>query len=310
MSSKQTKLRIALAQNSPINGPEGTYNPETSKDHPFASVQKNLDKATEFVASAAKQGADVVVFPEYFLQGIVNEGRQYLCLSSDHLTAHLQDLAKKHNISIVGTIVHGKLPSSHSAALPSVSPFTSSDAARKEWVEYLKANPPSDEQVAEPTLHNTAFFIDENGRVLGEYIKKNLWHPERDYLTAGEESHEVFDTKWGKAGFLICWDISHPAAAQSLTDKSVDIVFCPIYWLGTDSEPAINDHEHDEDYERQLTSALCFARAFETETVWIMCNAGGNNEKDLIGGSGVWAPLRGRLGGFDGSDEAVKPLFH
>lgn len=30
-----------------------------------------------------------------------------------------------------------------------------------------------------PILHNTAFYIDENGELIGEYIKKNLWHPER-----------------------------------------------------------------------------------------------------------------------------------
>jgi len=33
------------------------------------------------------------------------------------------------------------------------------------------------------------------------------------------------------------WDISHPAAAQTLADLGVDVVFVPTYWLSTDSEP-------------------------------------------------------------------------
>ncbi len=45
-----------------------------------------------------------------------------------------------------------------------------------------------------------------------------------------------------------------------------------------------------------MLSSLCLARAFETETVWIMCNPGGDPLQGFMGGSGAWAPLRGRIG--------------
>lgn len=52
---------------------------------------------------------------------------------------------------------------------------------------------------------NTAFYVEAGtGEVKGRYVKKNLWHPEREYLTPGVDDHQVFDTKWGKAGLLIC----------------------------------------------------------------------------------------------------------
>lgn len=52
-----------------------------------------------------------------------------------------------------------------------------------------------------------------------------------------------------------------------------------------------------------MVTSLCFARACETETIWVMCNPGGDNE--FMGGSGVWQPLRGRVGGFPASDVGI-----
>jgi len=56
-------------------------------------------------------------------------------------------------------------------------------------------------------------------------------------------------------------------------------------------------HARSKDYETSAVSALCFTRAYETETVWIMCNAGGDDKEGFMGGSAVWAPLVGRAGG-------------
>jgi predicted amidohydrolase len=61
-------------------------------------------------------------------------------------------------------------------------------------------------------------------------------------------------------------------------------------------------HDHPPSYETEILTALSCARAFETETVWAMCNAGGPAEERFIGGSGVWMPLKGKLAGLDGSE--------
>lgn len=61
----------------------------------------------------------------------------------------------------------------------------------------------------------------------------------------------------------------------------------------------LHNHPHSEDYEILVISSLCFARAFETETVWIMCNPGGDAMEGFMGASGAWAPLQGKLGGLN-----------
>lgn len=55
-----------------------------------------------------------------------------------------------------------------------------------------------------------------------------------------------------------------------------------------------------------MLSALSYARSFETETVWVLSNAGGPAEEGFMGGSAVWAPLRGRVGGFAKSEVGVR----
>lgn len=59
----------------------------------------------------------------------------------------------------------------------------------------------------------------------------------RDYLTPGDEEHEVFELNGVKMGLLICWDLAHPNAAAALAKQGVDVILAPTYWLATDSEP-------------------------------------------------------------------------
>ncbi|XAO27081.1 hypothetical protein I312_105923 [Cryptococcus bacillisporus CA1280] len=279
--------RIALAQTNPASAPSGP--PALEKPHstsPFPTLDQNLVDVVDFVERAAAEKAEVVVFPEYFLQGIVNEAR----------TSHSLLNTCSPSCATWPSPTGFALWEQSSMALSGPRP-SKVTLQQLEWAKYLEQHPLSSEENSTPVLKNTAFFIDEEGVLQGEYVKQNLWHPERDYIVAGIEPRQVFETKWGKAGLLICWDMSHPSAAQELADLGADIIFAPTYWMATDSEPLIHNHPHPTDYETSVVSAMCLTRAFETETVWIMCNAGGAAIEGFMGGSGIWAPLRGRVGG-------------
>lgn len=55
-----------------------------------------------------------------------------------------------------------------------------------------------------------------------------------------------------------------------------------------------------------MVKSWCFARAVETESVWAMCNPGGEESDEFMGGSGVWQPLRGFIDGFDRAEVGLK----
>lgn len=113
---------------------------------------------------------------------------QYLAFPSKYLLSFLCHLAKAHRVCLVGTIVHGSRDAG--PAFPGSDPFShiplkSGPRPSKvtlqqlEWAKYLEQHPLSSEENSTPVLKNTAFFIDEEGVSQGEYVKQNLWHPER-----------------------------------------------------------------------------------------------------------------------------------
>lgn len=69
-------IRIALAQTSPAGPPAGLT---AKSERPFGYVEDNLAEVAEWTAKAAKQGADVVMFPEFCVHAIF--GKE--CLVSD-----------------------------------------------------------------------------------------------------------------------------------------------------------------------------------------------------------------------------------
>lgn len=114
-------------------------------------IAQNHQKAADYIAIAAAQGAQLAVLPEYHLTNWVPEDPGFvgLCAQWKTYLDKYRALAKKHNICIVpGTIV-----------------------------EHHK-----DAETEEEKLINVAYFISNGGEVLGSYQKKNLWYRPNTYL--------------------------------------------------------------------------------------------------------------------------------
>jgi predicted amidohydrolase len=112
---------------------------------PF-SPQENLKKAEQFIKEAAPP-AQIIVFPEDFLFGPLNDRTEFIDHEGRYLS-YFQQLAATYNIDIVP----GSIPEGHSNG-----------------------------------VYNTAYYIDSAGTIRGRYRKMNLWHPERSYTTPGNE---------------------------------------------------------------------------------------------------------------------------
>jgi predicted amidohydrolase len=155
-------------------------------------------------------------------------------------------------------------------------------------------------------LFNTSYYIDRDGEIQGRYRKVNLWLPERSYITPG--SHvSVFDTRFGRVGLIICWDLMFPEVFRAMVKKKVEIVICPSYWCYEDAGKGLL---HDPDSEVKLVNALCMTRAFENEIILVYANAAGKRTDDecietLIGQSQVTVPFKGVLKSLNHNNEAM-----
>ncbi len=145
-------------------------------------------------------------------------------------------------------------------------------------------------------LFNTTYYIDRSGEIQGWYRKVNLWLPERSYITPGSNA-SVFDTRFGRVGLIICWDLMFPEVFRAMIKERVEIVICPSYWCYEDAGKGIM---HDPDSEVKLVNALCITRAFENEIILVYANAAGRstneeNTETLIGQSQITVPFKGVL---------------
>ncbi|GAA84519.1 hydrolase, carbon-nitrogen family [Aspergillus luchuensis IFO 4308] len=241
------------------------------------AIDENHQTACTHIRDAASQGAELAVLPEYHLTGWAPSNPTWTALASKttpYLEAY-QSLARELNICIVpGTIVEHHGPS------------------------------PTEQQ--QPLLYNTAYFISNDGSILGHYRKKNIWHPERPYLTSsGSDPHEVFDTPIGKVGLLICWDLAFPEAFRELICKGAEIVVIPTYWSKYDASPAAL--QYNPNSEALFLESTLTARCFENTCGIIFANVarGKEDESDrFLGLSRVCLPIVGTVGAM-GDEEGV-----
>jgi predicted amidohydrolase len=146
----------------------------------------NLHRAEEYIARAAGEGCDLVMFPELYLQGY----------RADHLfvdtaepipgptTDRLEELARQHDLYIVMGM--GRL---------------------EECFPHL--------------LYNSLCFVGPDG-LLGYYDKVHLgtFHPyvEGVYFAPGRHA-PVFDTRFGRVSLQICYDSWFPELTRTYAVK-------------------------------------------------------------------------------------------
>ncbi len=109
-------------------------------------------------------------------------------------------------------------------------------------------------------LFNTSILIDPEGDIIGKYSKTHFAEgyeiKPKDY-TPGDE-YPVFDTPFGKAGIIICYDRQLPEPARIMALKGAQILFVPAYGGYTD--------------DTGWNTALMRTRAYENRFPLVFCN--------------------------------------
>lgn len=161
------------------------------------SKEESLDRATEFLQEAARQGAQVAclqeIFATWFFAQTLDPKAQELAEPVDGLTVTRMSKVAKDLRMVV------------------IVPFY--------------------ERVMAGELYNSAAFVDETGTVRGLYRKHHIpmssHFQEKFYFRPGNLGYPVWDTPHGRVGIMICYDRHFPEAARSLGLNGAQVVFVP-----------------------------------------------------------------------------------
>jgi len=108
-------------------------------------------------------------------------------------------------------------------AEPIPGPFTSRLAASaRKYRMYVAASLSEREGQC---LYNTGVLIDREGRIVGKYRKAHLTIGEA--LLRGKtpgNSYPVFETDFGRVGYMICYDNHFPEVARALAIQGADVI--------------------------------------------------------------------------------------
>jgi len=171
---------------------------------------KNIDRAERMVRNAAATGANVIVLPELF------ESR-YFCQTMDPKFFAWAETVDESFVVSKFSALAGEL----GVVIP--IPFF-----EKKENEY----------------YNSCAVADADGQILGVYRKTHIpmgkCYEEKFYFSPGRDEYNVFDTKFGKVGILVCWDQWFPEAARALALAGADLI---VYPTAIGSEPEFPDGE-------------------------------------------------------------------
>ncbi len=159
------------------------------------TVRANLEKFAALIEDAAHQGADIVCLPE--------------------------------GITVAGT---GKKYADVAEAVPGPSTEVLGAAAAKNKLHVAAGIYERDGSA----VYNVSVLLGPDGRLLGKYRKVCLPREEIDGgITPGEE-YPVFDTRAGRVGMMICWDVHFPEVARELSHRGAELILLPI-WGGNET---------------------------------------------------------------------------
>ena len=162
----------------------------------FLNIEKNKEKALQSVVRAADDGAALICLPEGFLTG--------------YYAAELTEAAAF----------------ACEADDPSLEAFY--EIARDRQVHLLL---PFFERKGDE-VYGSAVLIDDQGHAAGHCSKTHLTGAEKGIFTPGEDL-PVWETKLGRIGCLICYDLCFPEAAATLAASGAQVILAPAAWRST-----------------------------------------------------------------------------
>ncbi len=202
------------------------------------SISENVSENLEKIYGFIESARDnsLILLPEMFFCGFDYERLEEFISLSDKVIEELKKISKRKNLLICGTV------------------------PERENGKVL----------------NTAYVISD-GKIIGKRSKIKLFKPfnEHVYFSEGEEN-PVFETRFGRVGILICFELRFSEFISDFRRKDVDIVLVPAQW-------GLKRKKHLE--------ILSVARAIELQSFVIVSDTWGKFKgNEFAGSSGIYSP--------------------
>ena len=218
----------------------------------LAQMSMSIDKADNYkktltlMEEAHEKGADLIVFPEiqlspFFPQYEKRNVDAYVDSIDDAYVRGIQQACRKYGLY----------------ASPNV---------------YMEEN---------GHRYDMSLLIDDQGTILGKkkmvHIAQAKQFCEQDYYTPSEEGFQVYETKFGKIGIVICFDRHYPESIRTSALKGADLILVPT--ANVKEEPG------------EMFIWEIKVQAFQSSVFVAMCNrVGKEDQMDFSGESLIVSP--------------------
>jgi predicted amidohydrolase len=196
----------------------------------FGNPGANARRAIEDLAELKNAGIDLAVYPEAYLTGYCvdspSEAARIAIAADSQPILDIQKACEELDIMAVVGFAEREALGSGLKALGSegVSRGGAANAETRSSAPEPKAQSP------EPPLFNTAAIF-EPGKAVRFYRKSHLPELGLDkFVCRGHGPLEVFDTRIGKIGVLICFDMRMPETARVLALNGAQLLILPTNW--------------------------------------------------------------------------------
>ena len=109
-------------------------------------------------------------------------------------------------------------------------------------------------------LHNSSALVDGDG-VRAVYRKLHLWGEEPRWFVPGDEPAPVVETRHGRIGLGVCYDIEFPELTRGLGLAGADLIALPANWphdpLPPDGRPILHSLAATTAYLSKVYVAVC-----------------------------------------------------
>ena len=142
------------------------------------------------------------------------------------------------------------------------------------------------ERAPDGRLFNSSALVDRDG-LRAVYRKLHLWGEEPRWFSAGDGPAPVVDTRHGRIGLAVCYDIEFPELTRGLALAGADLIALPANWPRDPADPGDTAAPGD----RPILHSLAATTAYLSRVYVAVCDRCGTERGlEFEGGSVIAGP--------------------